>query len=187
MLKKIVVILISFISIQIFISCSSVDTAETKIGVENKSWNENDSEVIADSIVNKLLLSEWSTKFTTKRKPKLVIGAIEDLTNEKIDTDLLSKNIERSFINSGDVTFISSKSNRELVRSNRKSKNDFNGDKELKKYLQPLKSDFFISGNIKMRIDSVSVPKLKEYKLTLEIIKTKNLESVSISSEILIK
>jgi len=184
---KIIIHLILIISIQIFYSCGSASTSETNTSVEDKSWNENDSEVIADSIIHKLLLSEWNTKFTTNSKPKLVVGAIEDLTNEKIDTDLLSKNIERSLINSGDITFITSKSNRELVRSNRKNKNDFDGDKEFQKYLEPLKSDFFISGNIKMRIDSVSIPKLKEYKLTLEIIKIKSLEPVYITSELIIK
>lgn len=187
MLNKIVVFLISLLLILIFYSCSSVGTTETKSDLENKEWSENDSEVIADSIFSKLLLSEWNTKFTAKRKPKIVVGAIEDLTNEKIDTDLIAKNIERSLINSGDVTFISSKSNRELVRNDRKNKNDFDDDEEFKKYLQPLKSDFFISGNINLRVDSVSVPKLKEYKLTLEIIKSKNLESVSVTFQIIIK
>ncbi|MCF6270473.1 MAG: penicillin-binding protein activator LpoB [Melioribacteraceae bacterium] len=187
MLKRIIILLVSLLLLQIFFSCSSVGTTETNIADINKFWSESDSEVIADSIVNKLLLSEWKTKFTNKRKPKLVIGSIENLTNEKIDTDLLSKNIERSFINSGDVTFISSKDKREIVRSNRRNKNDFNGDKELKKYLKPLNSDFFISGNLKLMVDSVSVQKLKEYKLTLEIIKSKNLESVITMSEIIIK
>lgn len=187
MLNKIIVLLASFVFIQILLSCSSISTNQININDENKLWNENDSEAIADSIINKLLLSEWNTKFTTKRKPKLIIGSVEDLTNEKINTDLLSKNIERSFINSGEVTFISSKSKREEVRNNRKNKNDFDDDKELKKYLKPLKSDFFICGNIKLKVDSVSVPKLKEYKLTLEIIKIKNLESVSTMSEIIIK
>ena len=187
MFKKIIIFLGQLVLIQIFISCSSADTSETSIGVENKLWNENDSEVIADSIVHKLLLAEWNTKFTTKRKPKIIVGSIEDLTNEKIDTELLSKNIERSLINSGDITFITSKSMREVVRSNRRNKNDFDGDEEFEKYLQPLKFDFFISGNINLRVDSVSVPKLKEYKLTLEIIKRKNLESVFIMFQIIIK
>ncbi len=187
MLKKIVMLFVLLSAIQIFYSCSSVGTEDSKVDSINKSWTEIDSEMIADSIVSKLLVSEWNIKFSTKRKAKLVVGSIEDLTDEKINTDLLSKNIERSFINSGDVTFISSKSKREEVRNNRRNKNDFDGNKEFEKYLKPLKSDFFICGNIKLVIDSVSVPKLKEYKLTLEVIKTKNLESVSTMSEIIIK
>ncbi len=186
MLKKIIVLLVSLLFIQIFYSCSSLSTTETKTDVKIKMWNDGDSEVIADSIVNKLLLSEWKTKFTTKRKPILVIGSIENLTNETINTDLLSKNIERSFINSGDVTFIPSKSKREVVRSNRRNKNEFD-DKELKKYLKPLNSDFFISGNFKLVIDSTSISALKKYELTLEIVKVKNLELVSTISEIVIK
>ena len=187
MLKNIIIFLGQLVLIQIFISCSSADTTETNNGLENKLWNENDSEMIADSIVSKLLLSEWNTKFTTKRKPKIIVGSIEDLTNEKIDTDVIAKNIERSLINSGDVTFISSKSNREMVRNDRKNKNDFDDDIELKKYLEPLRSDFFISGNVKLNVDSISIPKKNEYKLTLEIIKTKDLKSVFITSQTLNK
>ncbi len=187
MIKKAIILLILFTSIQLFYNCSGVSTKEINTIVENKVWNENDSEVIVDSIVNKMLLSQWQQNFTTKRKPKLVVGSIENLTIEKIDTDLLSKNIERNLINSGDITFITSKDDREVIRNDRRNKNDFDGEKEFIKYLKPLKSDFFISGDIKLNIDSVSVPTSKEYKLTLEILNSKNLESVSIMSEILMK
>jgi len=171
----------------VFYGCSGTDTGGNDGIAENISWNEIDSEMIADSIVNKLLLSEWNINFTTKRKPKIIVGSIRDLTNEKINTDLLSKNIERSLINSGDVTFISSKSEREMIRNNRRNKNDFNDDIELKKYFQPLKSDFFISGSINLSIDSISVPMRNEYKLTLELINTNNIESVYITSQTLNK
>ncbi len=187
MLKKIVIILVSLLFVQIFFSCSSINTADSKNDNDSKVWTEIDSEIIADSIVSNLLASEWNTKFSTKRKPKLIVGSIDDLTDEKIDTDLLSKNIERSFINSGNVTFISSKSKREEARNDRMNENDFEGKKEFQKYLKPLKADFFICGNIKLVVDSVSVQKLKEYELTLKVIKTKNLESVATLSEIIIK
>ena len=171
----------------VFYGCSGTDTGGNNGIAENISWNEIDSEMIADSIVNKLLLSEWNINFTTKRKPKIIVGSIRDLTNEKINTELLSKNLERSLINSGDVTFISSKSDREKVRYNRKNKNDFDNDIELKNYLKPLKSDFFISGSINLIIDSISAHKLKEYKLILEIVKSKDLESEFITSQTLNK
>lgn len=187
MLKKIVMLFISFVVIHMFYSCSSINTADSKNDKVSKAWSDADSEIITDSIVSNLLASEWNTKFSTKRKPKLIVGSIDDLTDEKIDTDLLSKNIERSFINSGNVTFISSKSKREEARNDRMNENDFEGKKEFQKYLKPLKSDFFICGIIKLVVDSVSVQKLKEYELTLKVIKTKNLESVATLSEIIIK
>ncbi len=187
MSKKIFVLLFSVLSLQMFYGCSSSNTADANPNAATKSWNEIDSEEIADSIVHNLLLSEWSTKFTKKRKPKIIVGSIENLTGETINTDLLSKNLERSLINSGEVTFISSKSKREMIRYNRRNRNNFEGDVEFEKYLTPLNSDFFMSGSINLSIDSISTPKLKEYQLILEIVKTKDLESVFITSQTLNK
>ena len=45
---------------------------------------------------------------------------------------------------------------------------------KFKKYLKSLKSDFFISGDINLSVDSSVVPVQKRYNLDVEIISTKN-------------
>jgi hypothetical protein len=158
MLKKIIVLLILFISIQIFYSCSS-STTESKRIIENKFWTDTDSEAVSDSLVNEILNLNRFTSFKKKQKLKIVVGKITNLSNENTNSDLIEKDIERSFISSGKVTFIPSKTKREEIRSNRKSTSDFTNEKEFKKYLiNPIK---------------------KKYKLSLKVTDSKNLRLVT--------
>jgi len=174
MLKnKLVILILIFLLIQIFSGCSGVDTSKNpKTETKDMNFSEKDSEALADSIVNKIVNAELVSKFSSKRKPKIIVGSIRNLTTEIIDTNLLSKNIERSFLNSGKVTFISSKSKREIIRNDRKNRDDFEKSAELKKYLKPLKSDFFISGVLSQKTNSVS--NSKQYKLELNVIKSRD-------------
>lgn len=161
----------------IFFSCKSTEVAEVnklkEVYVE-KYWNETDSELASDSLVNQILEIESIAKTSSKKKPKLVVGSILNLSNEKIDTSLISKNIERSLLNSGKITFVNSKMKREEQRSERKNSIEFANNKEFSKYITNLKADFFIDGKIELKIDSLKNPIGKEYNLILKVFETKN-------------
>lgn len=187
MRKNIFLYSMLLLSTQIFLSCNSAVPIEKIIVEENKSWNEDDSEVIADSVVSKSLLSEWKTEFNSNRKPVIIIGLIKNLTNEEIDSDLLSKNIERSFINDGQVTFISSKAKREEIRTDRKNSIDFADNKDFTKYLKASKADFFLDGTFNLTVDSLSKPIVKEYNLLINIINAKKFDVVSSKKVFLVK
>ena len=165
------------ISIMIFIiGCSPASKTEKDqiIPVKTIVWDEIDSEIIADSLITVSLQSDWNKNFSQKRKPIIVVGKIEDNSNENINVSLLTKNLERSLLNSGEVSFVASKEMREIIRNDRKNKADFMDNDKFKKYLKSLKSDFFISGDINLSVDSSAVPVQKRYNLDVEIISTKN-------------
>ena len=164
-------------SIVIFIvGCSPASKTEKDQIIPERItvWDENDSKTIADSLVLISLQSDWNKNFPPKRKPIIVVGKIKDSSNENIDVSLLAKNLERSLINSGEVSFVASKEMREIIRNDRKNKTDFSDNDKFKKYLKSLKSDFFISGDINLSVDSSAVPVQKRYNLNVEIISTKN-------------
>ena len=165
------------ISIMIFIiGCSPTSKTEKDQIIPAKIivWDEIDSEIIADSLISISLQSDWNKNFSKKRKPIIVVGKIVSTSDEIIDVSLLAKDIERSLINSGKVTFIADKQKREDIRNDRKNKDDFTDEKKFIKYLKSLKSDFFISGNFNSIVDSTSIPVEKRYTLNAEIISTKN-------------
>jgi PBP1b-binding outer membrane lipoprotein LpoB len=170
-------------------NCNSIKTDNSKITKTEQSlfWESNDSEIVADSVVNTFLKSKWNLEFNSKSKPKIIVGAIIDSTSENVDVELLSKNIERSFIDSGEITFISSKSKREIIRNNRKNKDEFKNKKELKNYLKSLKSNFFISGTLFLSIDSTLIPIQKKYDLVVTVIESKSASLAYSHSEVVIK
>ncbi len=165
------------LSIMIFIiGCSPASKTEKNQIIPAKIivWDEIDSEIIADSLISISLQSDWNKNFSKKRKPIIVVGKIVSTSDEIIDVSLLAKDIERSLINSGEVTFIADKQKREDIRNDRKNKDDFTDEKKFIKYLKSLKSDFFISGNFNSIVDSTAIPVEKRYTLNAEIISTKN-------------
>jgi len=167
------------IMITIF-GCSSASKTENAQIIPAKStvWNKIDSEIITDSLITISLHSEWNRNFSKKRKPIIVVGKIEDRSNEKIDVSLLAKNLERSLINSGKVSFIASKEMREISRNERKTRNDFTDKDKFKKYIKSLNSDFFMSGDISLNIDSSVVPVQKRYILNIELIDSEKASAV---------
>ncbi|MEN8193512.1 MAG: hypothetical protein ABFS12_11895, partial [Bacteroidota bacterium] len=131
-------------------------------------WAEIDSEIIADSLVQTSLQAEWNTKFK-KRKPIVVVGKIFNESNENIDVSQIEKDIERSLLNSGEISFVASKKKRETIRYDRKNRADFKNEKDFKKYLKSLRSDYFFDGTFNLTVDSTKIPRQKTYTLNLEI------------------
>ncbi len=188
MLKnKAVKYLLVLVMVFFFYQCSSTNTTTSKIKIENKIWNTTDSELIVDSLIVEILNSKKIKEFEKKQKPVIIVGKIENLSNEEIDTSLLEKNLERGLLNSGKVTFITSKEQREKIRNNRKARSSFSVKKEFGKYLKPLKSDLFIDGKFELIIDSLNISVTKKYKLSVQIFNSKNYELVSTKNAQIVK
>lgn len=174
--KKYILLGVMFVIIFLISGCSpSSETVKDKnIPERDLTFDEKDSEYIADTLISSSLLAEWNTNFSKKRKPTIVVGKIANESIEVLDVSLIAKNLERSLLNSGEVSFIASKEKRESIRTDRKNQDDFTGKDKFIKYLKPLKADFFMSGQINSQIDSSVSPILKKYELSLNIINTKN-------------
>ncbi len=158
-------------------NCSAV--SETKKNeLSNKFWTNTDSEILADSLIGELLMAKDIADFLVKYKPKILVGKVTNLTDEKINSTLIEKNIERSLLNSGKTAFISDKNKLEESRINRKNVSDFKSAKEFNKYLKLLKSDYFLTGELELNIDSLSTIARKEYKFGVQVLKIKNMETV---------
>ncbi len=178
-MKKISSLIIYKIFLFVLISiigCSPVSKTEKNQSIPQRIiiWDESDSESLADSLVSISLQAEWNKIFSMKSKPIIVVGKIVDSSNENIDVLLFAKYLERSLLNSGEVSFIQSKEMREIIRNDRKNKSDFTDNIKFSKYLKSLKTDFFLCGDISLNIDSTIVPVQKRYTLNAEIISTKN-------------
>lgn len=71
-------------------------------------WNDVDSRDTAETMVRDSLQYPWYQEFRSdaQRKPVLVVGPVRNLSRDYIDTELFTKDIERSFIRQGDVTIV---------------------------------------------------------------------------------
>jgi len=91
-------------------SCNSVETKKEAINQLNKFWTESDYQLASDSLANFVLNSNLISRFKPDRKPIIIVGNFIDNSYEKLKIELVIKNFERNLMNSGLITFISSKS-----------------------------------------------------------------------------
>jgi len=173
-MKKLKVIL-SFLLAVFIISCSSreVSRIDTKEVVDlSGKWNDTDSRLTAEAMVEDVLNRPWLTDFLTKngKKPVVVVGNIRNKSSEHIVVDVFEKDIERELINSGKVSFVASGDEREQVRNERSDQQDFASDETMKKFYKEIGADFLLTGVINSVEDKYEGEKVILYQVDLELI-----------------
>ena len=135
-------------------------------------WNDTDSQIVAKEMVQDVLSRPWLSKHTaTKGKPPTVIvGNIKNLSHEHISTAAFIGDIERELINSGEIEFVASASERQGVREERKDQ-DLNATASTRNAMgQEIGAEFMLSGQINTIIDASSGDQVRYYQVDLQLI-----------------
>ena len=159
----------------LFFGCSSreVSRIDSKEVVDlSGKWNDTDSRLTAETMVEDVLSRNWLTDFIAEKgkKPVVIVGTIRNKSSEHIVVDVFSKDIERELINSGKVSFVASKDEREEVREERADQQDFSSEETMKQYYKEIGADFMLKGVINSVEDKYDGEKVILYQVDLELI-----------------
>src|SRR4051812_45423871 len=81
------------------------------------NWNDTDSRLVAEEMVKDCLAGNWFADYQSRKKtPRVVVGAIRNLSHEHINTETFINDIERYLVNSGKVDFVANKAERDELR-----------------------------------------------------------------------
>lgn len=136
------------------------------------SWNDTDSRLVADEMIEELVSTVWLSRFKIKtgRVPTIIIDKVRNLSHEHINTRTFIADIERSLINSGEVEFVASGSERTAVRSERMDQ-DLHASEESRKDMgQESGADFMLQGSINSIIDVKSGDQVRFYQVDMHLI-----------------
>jgi uncharacterized protein (TIGR02722 family) len=135
-------------------------------------WNDTDSRLVAEEMISDLLNRPWLTDFMTSKgkKPVVIVGKIRNKSSEHIALETFTKDMERELINSGKVTFVASKEEREQVREERKDQQDFSSPETFKEFYKEIGADYLMSGVINSVEDAIDGEKVVFYQVDLELI-----------------
>ena len=149
------------------------------------NWNDTDSRLTSEKIVDGLMKSYWLDNFMQKesRKPVVIVGTVRNLSSEHIETETFVKDIERNLINSGRVKFVANKWERGELRDERLEQQSFSTEETAKKLAAETGADFMLKGSIKSELDAVDGTKLKYYQIDMELIDVENNEKVWMDSK----
>ncbi len=141
-------------------------------------WNNTDARYVAEDMIADVVSKPWLVQFRTKHEkaPIVIVGRVRNETMEHIDAEVFTKEMERAFVNTGQVSVVADRQERKDIRDERYDQLEHASDATIKKLGEELGADYMLIGNINSIVDeSVSGKELA-------IFYTVNLELVSIQS-----
>ncbi len=169
--------LLLFFMIIFSIHCAGPKQKVTRVPTDTVTdlsgrWNDTDSRLTAEAMIQDLLSKPWLEDYTIEyiKKPVLVVGKIRNRSSEHINTDLFTKDIERELVNSGEVTFVASSSEREQLRDERLDQQHFASPETMKEWASEIGADFMLLGSINSVVDAVEGQKAVFYQVNMELI-----------------
>ena len=162
---------------------SRVDAGET-IDLSG-NWNDTDSRLVADEMIGDALARPWLSNHLRDagQNPAVIVGAIRNLSDEHIATGTFVGDIERSFVNSGNVRVVAKKEEREGIREERQDQQANASIETVKEFGEELGADYMLVGEINKITDQEGREKVAFYQVDLTLTDMQSNEKVWIGQK----
>lgn len=136
------------------------------------AWNDTDSRLVSEEMVNDALSRPWVSDFVrkTNHRPAVIVGTVRNLSHEHINVRTFIGDMERALINSGRVDFVASRDEREEVRDERVDQDLHASETTRNEAGQELGADFMLKGEINTIIDKEGKKQVRYYQVDLTMI-----------------
>lgn len=187
-LKRVTTYLIAgFVSVGL-IACSGLQVSRVDSNEEidlSGYWNDTDSRQVAEDMIEDSFANQWIANYTKSkgRNPRVIVGLVLNKTEEHISTETFVKDLARSYINSGKVTFVASKDHRAEIRAERSDQTENSKIGSAKSQGSEMAADFMLKGQINSIVDANTKAQLKYYQVELELINLETNETVWIGQK----
>lgn len=164
--------LFSLILVTFLISCQTRTVTRidpnTQIDLSGR-WNDSDSRMVADKMVNDLLSSEKFKEYTNERggKPAIVLGLIKNKTSEHIDAANYIKKFEMAIYNSNVATLVESEEFRDKLRLERAQQQDFADPATVSQWGKEIGANLMLFGEMTSETDTYNNRRVVNYITTL--------------------
>lgn len=135
-------------------------------------WNDTDSRLVSREMIDDVLSRRWLSKFNRSKGkvPTVIVGTVRNLSHEHINTRTFISDLEKELINSGEVEFVASASERDEVRSERRDQ-DLNASEASRKAMgNEAGADFMLKGSINTIVDAAGGSQARFYQIDLTLI-----------------
>ncbi len=136
------------------------------------NWNDTDSRLVAEEMIQDVLSRAWLSKYHRAygKTPTVIVGTVRNLSHEHINTRTFVADMERELINSGDVEFVASASERDEVRAEIKEQDLHASEATRKAMGQEVGADFMLKGSINSIFDAISGEQVRFYQIDLTLV-----------------
>lgn len=135
-------------------------------------WNETDSRIVAEAMIQDALSRSWLAGYRSahKRSPVVVVGTVSNRSHEHINVQTFISDLERELTNSGQVTFVAAKGQREEIREERREQATHALESTQKPPGKEIGADYLLRGSISTIQDEAEGTKAIFYQVDLELV-----------------
>jgi uncharacterized protein (TIGR02722 family) len=157
----------------VFTSCSHkvtrIEPSETPD--INGSWNNTDSRITAEEMINQSLTGTWLTDHLQAKgkKPVVIVGMVTNKSHEHIEAETFMNDLERSFLSTQKVGLVQSGKKREELRGEKADQQTNSTVSTMKKFGMENGADYILQGSINSIVDSYKRKKTVTYQINLEL------------------
>ena len=132
-------------------------------------WNDSDSRMVAEKMVNDLLGSDKFKDYAKalNKKPSIIVGLIRNKTSEHIDADNYIKKVELAIYNSNIADLVESDGFRDKLRQERADQQDFSGSDTASKWGKEQGANLMLFGEMTSETDVYNRKRVVNYVTTL--------------------
>ncbi len=137
----------------------------------NGSWNNTDSRLTAEEMINQSLTGTWLTDHLTAggKKPVVIVGLVTNKSHEHIEAETFMNDLERSFLSTQKVGLVQSGKKREELRSEKADQQTNASVSTMKKFGLENGADYILQGSINSIVDAYKRKKTVTYQINLEL------------------
>jgi hypothetical protein len=143
---------------------------DTTVDLSGK-WNDTDSRLVAEEIVQECLSAGWYSRSYTNNIPTVIVGQVKNKSHEHINVETFVKDLEKALINSGKAEFVASKTERRQLREEKADQMSGHASEETMKELgNEIGADVMLIGSINTIADQEGNKKVMFYQVNMELI-----------------
>jgi uncharacterized protein (TIGR02722 family) len=167
-MKRISWILLIMVSVSCQTRSVTRITPETQIDLSGR-WNDSDSRMVADKMINDLFASERFKEYAREngKKPTIIVGLIRNKTSEHIDAANYIKKFELAIYNSNVADLVESDEFRDQLRKERAEQQDFADPATMAKWGKETGADLMLFGEMTSETDIHNNRRVVNYITTL--------------------
>jgi penicillin-binding protein activator len=178
--------MVLFMAPLLIIGCTTkVARVETDSTIDlTGKWNDTDSRLVADEMINDCLGQRWLFKWEEENKrPTVIIGKVVNKSHEHISVETFIKNMEHALLNSGKVDFVATKDERDQIREERDDMAENASVQTAKSDGEETGADLMLIGTINTIVDQDGETAVVYYQTNLELIEIESHRKVWIGEK----
>jgi hypothetical protein len=143
-------------------------------------WNDTDSRIVANEMITDCLSHPWIQQHAIEyeTKPVVIVGTVGNRSMEHIATGTFIRDLERAYVNSGQVRVVANPLEREELRDEREQQQDWATDETRKRLRAETGADYMLNGTIDVILDREGGTEVKFYQIDLYLTNIENNERI---------